>query len=574
MSRDSATFDDLLGYLDSVETEMTKDIVLPDLSQAEELHQEVSNRISELETTVQATKQREAAAKNELQKCIAEAKEIIAKKEKEKIEIKTKMTKKLSAQKAKYEEILKRHQALMDGLIKEKESLARDCETLSKRAQVAREEATRREREVQEQAAQQIAQQRELAIAQERARQKKNFEQKIKEVKEATVRGLEPELQNLMARQKREIEAIKAEHEEALKQVRSNAERRIDEERQRALDKVERDKQAEFEAMEQRLQRQIEREREVHKEEVERLMRKLKTMETEKVAVVQVTRNENDQLLEETRERYKAELSAEKMRMAKEAEQFESRLRAAVEKAKQDTLATFQPRQDEIRKEVEAGNKERNEKKLRAVIQRLEGDMNQQKKRIIEDCERKVTAAQNETKKVRALLESERQQHEAAVEALRKQIADEKSLSNRLELENDKLTQEVEHQRLLKTNLQKELGEKETDLSQMRIDMSKREATAREMALSDLKEIRQQLEDARAENRKQRQDFQAEKKQLEEQHASELAAVSVKVKSLVESKDNTIQNLKEQLVAAQTRLTEIEKIFHQQKKTILAKSKK
>ena len=574
MSRDSATFDDLLGYLDSVETEMTKDIVLPDLSQAEELHQEVSNRISELETTVQATKQREAAAKNELQKCIAEAKEIIAKKEKEKIEIKTKMTKKLSAQKAKYEEILKRHQALMDGLIKEKESLARDCETLSKRAQVAREEATRREREVQEQAAQQIAQQRELAIAQERARQKKNFEQKIKEVKEATVRGLEPELQNLMARQKREIEAIKAEHEEALKQVRSNAERRIDEERQRALDQVERDKQAEFEAMEQRLQRQIEREREVHKEEVERLMRKLKTMETEKVAVVQVTRNENDQLLEETRERYKAELSAEKMRMAKEAEQFESRLRAAVEKAKQDTLATFQPRQDEIRKEVEAGNKERNEKKLRAVIQRLEGDMNQQKKRIIEDCERKVTAAQNETKKVRALLESERQQHEAAVEALRKQIADEKSLSNRLELENDKLTQEVEHQRLLKTNLQKELGEKETDLSQMRIDMSKREATAREMALSDLKEIRQQLEDARAENRKQRQDFQAEKKQLEEQHASELAAVSVKVKSLVESKDNTIQNLKEQLVAAQTRLTEIEKIFHQQKKTILAKSKK
>ena len=574
MSRDSATFDDLLGYLDSVETEMTKDIVLPDLSQAEELHQEVSNRITELESTVQATKQREAAAKNELQKCIAEAKEIIAKKEKEKIEIKTRMTKKLSAQKAKYEEILKRHQALMDGLIKEKESLARDCETLSKKAQVAREEATRREREVQEQAAQQIAQQRELAIAQERARQKKNFEQKIKEVKEATVRGLEPELQNLMARQKREIEAIKAEHEEALKQVRSNAERRIDEERQRALDQVERDKQAEFEAMEQRLQRQIEREREVHKEEVERLMRKLKTMETEKVAVVQVTRNENDQLLEETRERYKAELSAEKMRMAKEAEQFESRLRAAVEKAKQDTLATFQPRQDEIRKEVEAGNKERNEKKLRAVIQRLEGDMNQQKKRIIEDCERKVTAAQNETKKVRALLESERQQHEAAVEALRKQIADEKSLSNRLELENDKLTQEVEHQRLLKTNLQKELGEKETDLSQMRIDMSKREANAREMALSDLKEIRQQLEDARAENRKQRQDFQAEKKQLEEQHASELAAVSVKVKSLVESKDNTIQNLKEQLVAAQTRLTEIEKIFHQQKKTILAKSKK
>lgn len=200
--------------------------------------------------------------------------------------------------------------------------------------------------------------------------------------------------------------------------------------------------------------------------------------------------------------------------------------------------------------------------------------MNQQKKRIIDDCERKVVAAQNETRKVRALLESERQQHETEIQAMRKTIADEKGLSNRLELENDKLTQELEHQRIMKANLQKELGQKETELSQMRIDISKREAAAREMALSDLKESRQQLEDARAENRRQRQELQEEKKKLEEHHASELTAVSVKVKSLVESKDNTIQTLKEQLVAAQTRLTEIEQIFHQQKKAILSKAKK
>lgn len=129
------------------------------------------------------------------------------------------------------------------------------------------------------------------------------------------------------------------------------------------MDQAERDHQTEYEAMEQRLQRQLERERESHKEELDRLMTKMKTMETEKVAVVQVTKNENELLLEETRERYKAELNAEKMRMAKEAEQFENRLREAVEKAKQDTLATFQPRKDEIRRELEATNKEKTERK-------------------------------------------------------------------------------------------------------------------------------------------------------------------------------------------------------------------
>jgi hypothetical protein len=67
------------------------------------------------------------------------------------------LAKKLSSQKAKYDDALRRHQTLLDGLIREKEELGRQCESLAKRVVVAREEATRREKEVHEQAATQVA---------------------------------------------------------------------------------------------------------------------------------------------------------------------------------------------------------------------------------------------------------------------------------------------------------------------------------------------------------------------------------------------------------------------------------
>ena len=43
--RDSATLNDLLGYLDSVESEMTKEIIIPDLTQAEEYWKHIKENI-------------------------------------------------------------------------------------------------------------------------------------------------------------------------------------------------------------------------------------------------------------------------------------------------------------------------------------------------------------------------------------------------------------------------------------------------------------------------------------------------------------------------------------------------
>lgn len=58
LTRGSGALNDLLGYLDSVESKLAADVVLPDLAQAEELQDEVSGRISELEAELEATRKK------------------------------------------------------------------------------------------------------------------------------------------------------------------------------------------------------------------------------------------------------------------------------------------------------------------------------------------------------------------------------------------------------------------------------------------------------------------------------------------------------------------------------------
>jgi 5-azacytidine-induced protein 1 len=563
--RGAGTLDDLFGYLDSVESEMTKELVLPDLSQVEDLHEEVR----EVKSTISTLQQREEEMKRELEASIAERKQLIEKYEREKLELQSRSAKKLTSQKVKYEEILKRHQSLMDGLLKEKESLARECEMVSRRLQVAREEAARREKEIQDQASQEIAQQRELAIAQERSRQKKLTDQKIKEVKEMTVRGMEPELQNLMARQKREIEALKVEHEEALRTARANVQRQADEEQRRLVEQLQKERQSEFAGMEQRIQRQLERERELHKQEIDRLMGTLKTLETEKVEVSRTAKSESESLISEIRERWKAELNAERARAEKEAEQWEAKLHEAIERTKRETMATFAPRESEMRAEIEAKLKDKSEKKLKVVVQKLEADLNAQKKKILDEAVRRVNLAQIEARKAVAALENEKKTHESAFAILKGALNEEKVLNNRLESENDRLTSELEQQRQTRMKLQGAISQAEAEIARLKVEIQDRETAAQEANSAVVSDFNKRVEQARSELQQCQIYADSERKALEERHASELATVSAKVKSLIEGKEQTIQALKEQLNVAQTRLREVEQLIHQQKKAIL-----
>jgi chromosome segregation ATPase len=156
---------------------------------------------------------------------------------------------------------------------------------------------------------------------------------------------------------------------------------------------------------------------------------------------------------------------------------------------------------------------------------------------------------------------------------LKEAMNEEKTLNNRLELENDRLTTEIEEQRQLKLKLENEISQKNSEIRKCQLEIEKREKLGKEMTSAVKLEFESKIEERKREFEQLKVTAESEKKQIEEKHILELGAVSAKVKSLIEGKEQTIQALKDQLSVAQTRLRQVEELFHQQKKSILGVKK-
>jgi len=560
--RNSTTLDELLGYLDSVESTVAQDFVLPDLSHAQELQEEVARKITDLEFKLKESVSKEEKAKEELQKTILRVNE-------EQEVLKNKFSSKMNTQKRKYEEIISRHQQMMDSLIQEKASLGKECENMAKRVQIAREEAARREKEVQEQAATQIAQQRELAIAQERARQKKTLETRIKEVKEETVKALQPELEALISRQKREIESFKSEKDDEIRSIRMNCERRAEEERARLVEQLNKERKSEYDSMEDRLQRQIERERDLHKLEIDRLIQKIKQIEDTKVDTASIAKADNEALINETRERWKAELASEQLKHSQEMEKLKESINERINRAVEEERVSLKIAEDEIKKKLENSLREKNEKKLALVVKKLEEESTQLKYKYIEESDRKIKEAQSLTQKALSSLEEEKVRNARQVSLLKAGIEDEKEMYKRLEKENERIIAEIESQKVMIQRIVEENKQKEIQIAEFKAISLEREKQIRLSFEDKVSEFMKQNEALKSQIESNKLQWDNEKLILEEQHQNELASVSKKVKSLIETKEQTISSLKDQLSVAQKRLREIEDLLHNQKKNML-----
>ena len=563
----STAFDDLLGYLDSVESTVANDFILPDLSQAHELHEEVNNKIEDLETKIKEYEIKEIELKEKYEKNI----EIL---NKDKENIKNRLTKKINNQKSKYDEIISRHQELIDNLIQEKTLLGKECENLTKRVQISREEANRREKEVQEQASAQIAQQRELAIVQERNKFKKTLEQKIKEVKEETVKALQPELETLIIKQKKEIEIIKSEKDDEIKNFKSTFERRAEEERSRLIEQLNKERQIESNTIEQRFQRQLDREKELHKIEIDRLLLKLKQIDDTKIDNIHIAKFENEALLNETRERWKAELASEQLKHSQEITKLKEEMNIKIEKIKEEEKKNYYQNEKKLKIQIENSFKEKNEKKLQIVIKKLEEENYNKQIKIKEETDKKIKEFQIISQNTLNLLEDEKNKFNNQFQLIKNELEDEKLMYLRLEKENERLINDINNNKIIFDRIQNELSQKDIELIRIKQLILIKENEIKENNQIEINNLKKEIEEINNKFEIEKNNWIKEKNHIEEQHQIELESVSKKVKSLIETKDQTISSLKEQLSIAQSRLQEIEQLFHNQKKNILLKIKK
>ncbi|NXK40510.1 CP131 protein, partial [Piprites chloris] len=468
----------------------------------------------------------------------------------------------LRLQREQYEAAIQRHLAFIDQLLDDKKVLSEKCEAVVVELKQVDHKYGQKISQMQEQHELEIKKLKELMSATEKVRREKWIEEKTKKIKEITVKGLEPEIQKLMAKHREDIRKLKLLHEAELLQSDERAAQRYGRQAEELRGLLERQKeeQSQRERARQRCAQQLEQEEQVleqqrrrlyaevaeekerlsqqaarQRAEVEELRRQL---EANSSALTRALREENSKDREEQERRHQAELKVLKDQLEMEKQAWEANY---VKKEEAWLLSRERELREEMRKE--------RDKEIELVIQRLEADTSLAK----EDCER---AAENRIKRIRDKYEVELQELERSERKLQERCNELKGRLAELEGESIRL------QGLLKHKEQEVEEIRKDQLAQEHSDLT--EGILQEFVdkLLGIEEENAQLKAEMAELRA-RQRLELDR--LVREKDRELEEVHRRVKSAVQRKEESVSSLRKQYEAAVQRANLLESLLEQQR---------
>ncbi|XP_053850530.1 centrosomal protein of 131 kDa isoform X5 [Vidua macroura] len=454
----------------------------------------------------------------------------------------------LRLQREQYEAAIQRHLAFIDQLLDDKKVLSEKCEAVVAELKQVDHKYGQKITQMQEQHELEIKKLKELMSATEKIRREKWIEEKTKKIKEITVKGLEPEIQKLMAKHREDIRQLKLLHEAELLQSDERAALHYGRQAQELRGLLEREKeeqsQRERERARQRCEQQLEQEEQALElqrrrlyaevaEEKERLSQQAarqraeaeelrRQLEANSSALTRALRDDYAKEKEEQERRHQTELKVLKDQLELEKQAWEANY---VKKEEAWLLSRERELREEMRKE--------RDKEIELVIQRLEADTSLAK----EECER---AAENRIKRIRDKYEVELQELERSERKLQERCNE---LKGRLaELEGDSI------------RLQGLLKHKEQELEEIRKEFADR--------LVGMEEENARLKAEMAELRA-RQHLELDR--LVREKDQELEEVHRRVKAAVLRKEESMSSLRKQYEAAVQRASLLESLLQQQR---------
>ncbi|XP_015264163.1 PREDICTED: centrosomal protein of 131 kDa isoform X1 [Gekko japonicus] len=547
---------------------------LAHLEQASAVATEVTSSIMRLKLEVEEKKR----AITLLQTALAQQRELTVRHVKE---TEKELSRQLALQREQYEAAVQRHLAFIDQLIDDKKVLSEKCEAVVAELKQVDQKYTKKIAQMQEQhelvwrtlgpLCEEIKKLKELMSATEKIRREKWIDEKTKKIKEITVKGLEPEIQKLIAKHKQEIKKLKALHEAELLQSDERAAQRYVHQAEELKEMLEHEKeeqgQRERELARQRYEKQLKQEEQALQqqrrrlynevaEEKERLSQQAarqraeleelrQQLEANSSVVTKALKEEYEKGREEQEQRHQAEVQALKVRLEIEKQAWEANYLKKEE-------AWLHTRERELREEV---RKER-DKEIELVIQQLEADMSSAK----EECER---ATENRIKRVRDKYEAELQELERSERKLQERC-------NELKGRLSEAEGEIVHLRGLLRQKEQEaedIRKVRDQLAQERSSLS--EVIRQEFAdrLVGTEEENRRLKGEIAELRaRQRLELDRVTRDKEE----ELEEVHKRVKTAIVKKEETVNTLRKQYEAAMKRADHLEALLEQQRKQLLS----
>nr|XP_005988104.1 PREDICTED: centrosomal protein of 131 kDa isoform X2 [Latimeria chalumnae] len=538
---------------------------LAHLEQASAVATEVTSSMMRLKLEVEEKKRAVAM----LQTALAQQRELTVRHVKE---TEKELNHRFKLQKEQYEATIQRHLAFIDQLIDDKKVLSEKCESVLTELKLVDQKYTKKIGQMQEQHELEIKKLKELMGATEKIRREKWIDEKTKKIKEITVKGLEPEIQKLIAKHKQEIKKLKTLHEAEVMQSDERAAQRYIRQTEELREQLEREKeeqcQRERELARQRYEKQLEQEEQALQqqrrrmyaevaEEKERLAQQAarqraeldelrQQLEDNSSLATRALKEEFQKAKEEQEKRHQAEIKALKERLDIEKQAWEENYMKKEE-------AWLLARERELKEDVRKGR----DKEIELVIQRLEEETSVTK----EECER---AAESRIKRVREKYEAEIRELERSERSLQDRYNELKGRLTEAEVDNIRLQglsrqkeQEVEDIRKVKDKL----TEERNSLSEViRQEFADRLVATEE----ENKRLKTEMSEMRARHR-------LEVERITREKEEELEEVHKRVKTAIVKKEEAVNNLRKQHEAALKRADHLEALLEQQRKQLLGK---
>ncbi|XP_063473378.1 centrosomal protein of 131 kDa isoform X45 [Symphalangus syndactylus] len=514
-----------------------------------ELGSEVSTSVMRLKLEVEEKKQ----AMLLLQRALAQQRDLTVRRVKE---TEKALSRQLQRQREHYEATIQRHLAFIDQLIEDKKVLSEKCEAVVAELKQEDQRCTERVAQAQVQHELEIKKLKELMSATEKARREKWISEKTKKIKEVTVRGLEPEIQKLIARHKQEVRRLKSLHEAELLQSDERASQRCLRQAEELREQLEREKEAlgqqERERARQRFQQHLEQEQWALQQQRQRLYSEVaeererlgqqaarqraeleelrQQLEESSSALTRTLKAEFEKGREEQERRHQMELKALKQQLELERQAWEAGCARKEE-------AWLLNREQELREEIRKGR----DKEIELVVHRLEADMALAK-------EESEKAAESRIKRLRDKYEAELSELEQSERKLQERCLELKGQLGEAEGENLRLQGLVRQKERALEDAQavnEQLSSERSNLAQV---------------------IRQEFEDRLAASEEETRQAKAELAALQARQQLELEEVHRRVKTALARKEEAVSSLRTQHEAAVKRADHLEELLEQHRR--------
>ncbi|XP_022092605.1 centrosomal protein of 131 kDa-like [Acanthaster planci] len=541
---------------------------------AAELHklEQASAAASEVTNTVLSQRlqleEKERSVKM-LQKALNQQRELTVRHAKEQ---EKEMKKRLSVQKEEYEATVKRHLSFIDQLIDDKKTLSEKYDTVVKDLKAVDKKYQTKMKAMEDTHNAELQKVKDVQAAAEKIRREKWIDEKTKKIKEITVKGLEPEIQRLIASHKAEIKKLKAIHEAELLQAEERAGGKYVRHTEELRDQLAEEKEAacarERELAKTRYEKQLEQEEAAYQQQRRRLYADIQEEKERLAEQAKRQRQEVDRLTLQMEENSRKALTAMKEEYEQARDEQECRHRAEVKDLEERLKIEKEAWEENYMKKQETWllSKERElkehvrkdrDKEIELVITRLEEDAATGR----EECER---AAENRVKRIRDKYEAELREIELSERNTQERYNEMKARLADVEGENIRISGLMKQKEQEVKDIKKICDRLTTERNNVQ-DVIRQEFADRLVATEEEnKRVKNEMSEMRARHK-------LELSRIQESKEEEMEEVHKRVKQAIVKKEETVNQLRQQHAAAVKRADHLESLLEQQRKQLLKK---